>query len=754
MSADLPASEVRFTTSRSTLLADRLMTWFIKIGGMGIIVAVFAIFLFILFQILPLFSGAVVAPLAAIPLPTEIPAVQVALIALDEWGELPLVVARDGNMAFLDATGKRAPQMVPRLTGSDLSACRYDALSQRLIVGSGDGALAVFQIDYASGSEGVTGKRQVTGEIKPVLSLPMGELGRPLTAVAFADAGEEKLAVAVQPDAKGRPRVLALLMVQENTMMGKGEIAVAGRFDLTDQVPGRAEQVLVDKQAESLLVATAEGVVCYFFRAGTGFELRQMFRPFEGEADARVATMDFLLGDVSLVLISYTGRNSIFSLHHKDGSDTRLFGRTKDLPDLPSGGAVGYAPSTRNKGFLVGSSRTASLRFGTSASVRWQEEQPYRIVAVALSGKYARLALAGNDGQVHLFNLADPHPESGFTALFGRLWYEGADAPAYTWQSSGASDDVEPKLSMVPLLAGTLKGTFYALLFAIPVALLGALYTAEFMHPRFKTVVKPAVEIMASLPSVVLGFLAALWLAPLIETRVPSLLLVALLVPTAALAVGWGWSRLSFRWRAWMRPGYEFLAFLPVLVVAGSVAWMAGPWLERLVFAGDFRSWWTATTGARFEQRNSLVVGVMMGFAVIPIIFTIAEDALANVPAALRSGSLALGANRWQTAIGVVLPTASAGIFSALMIGVGRAIGETMIVVMATGNTPIMNLNLFDGMRTLSANIAVELPEAPQFGTLYRTLFLGAFLLFLLTFVINTAAEVLRQHLREKYQTV
>jgi phosphate transport system permease protein len=168
----------------------------------------------------------------------------------------------------------------------------------------------------------------------------------------------------------------------------------------------------------------------------------------------------------------------------------------------------------------------------------------------------------------------------------------------------------------------------------------------------------------------------------------------------------------------------------------------------------DFTRWWPAVTGTPYEQRNSLVVGFVMGFAVIPIIFTIAEDSLSNVPGSLRSGSLALGASRWQTAWRVVLPTASAGIFSALMIGLGRAVGETMIVVMATGNTPIMEWNLFSGMRTLSANIAVELPEAPHHGTLYRTLFLGAVVLFILTFTVNTVAEVLRQHLRERYKTV
>jgi phosphate transport system permease protein len=206
------------------------------------------------------------------------------------------------------------------------------------------------------------------------------------------------------------------------------------------------------------------------------------------------------------------------------------------------------------------------------------------------------------------------------------------------------------------------------------------------------------------------------------------------------------------------------VVFAPVLIAAVYACWQLGPWLERWCFVvadpdagsrvADFRFWWPAVTGADFQQRNSLVVGFVMGFAVIPILFTITEDSLSNVPATLRSGSLALGASRWQTALRVVLPTASAGIFSALMIGLGRAVGETMIVVMATGNTPIMDWNIFSGMRTLSANIAVELPEAPHHGTLYRTLFLGAMVLFVMTFAVNTLAEVMRQRLRERYKMV
>ena len=474
--------------------------------------------------------------------------------------------------------------------------------------------------------------------------------------------------------------------------------------------------------------------------------------------------MEFVFGGVSIVFTNPEGENRIFSLFVPPDGNTRLFGHTKTLAPLP-GAPTFYAPSIRNKAFLIGTPAWLGLRFSTTASTRVEMDLPYEASLARLSGKYDRVLALDTDGDLHVYELDDPHPEAGVRALFGRVWYEGGQEPAFTWQSTGATDDFEPKLSMMPLVFGTLKGTFYAMIFAVPLALLAAMYTSQFLHPNLRTIVKPTMEVMASLPSVILGFLAALWLAPILETRVLSFVLVVLLVPAVALLMGYAWSSIPNNVTSrHVKPGYEFVAVFPALALAACVAWVLGPVVERLFFVvadaatgdrvADFRLWWVQTTELSFEQRNSLVVGFIMGFAVIPIIFTIAEDALSNVPPELKAGSLALGASRWQTAIRIVLPTASAGIFSAMMIGLGRAVGETMIVLMATGNTPIVDWNIFSGMRTLSANIAVELPEAPQFGTLYRTLFLGAMLLFLMTFLINTLAELLRQHLREKYRTV
>jgi phosphate transport system permease protein len=280
------------------------------------------------------------------------------------------------------------------------------------------------------------------------------------------------------------------------------------------------------------------------------------------------------------------------------------------------------------------------------------------------------------------------------------------------------------------------------------------MYTSQFMHARLKRVVKPTVEIMAALPSVVLGFLAGLWLAPRLERFFPALLLMLVAAPLAMIASGLLWRSLPRAFRNRVPAGSEtLLSMVFLIVVLGTCLALSRP-AEELLFAGDFRSWLYESTGLRYDQRNAVVVGLAMGFAVIPIIFSIAEDAFSNVPAHLTAGSLALGATRWQTVTRVVLPTASPGIFSAIMIGLGRAVGETMIVLMATGNTPIKDWSPFNGFRTLSANIAVEIPEAPQGGTLYRTLFLAALLLFILTFLLNTVAELVRQRLRKRYAEI
>jgi phosphate transport system permease protein len=748
----------RFATSRATLLVDRWMTYCITIGGIAVVVAVLGIFVFILSQILPLFRGAQVKLLTSVQLPQH----TYAVLGVDEWTALPFLVAADGTLSFVDLTGTRGVQtVVPGFeTAKTFSTYYYDQARQEVLFGTSDGAFAIVKIEYKTTFD--NNVRTVVAQPKAGPFVPLGQPGFAIKRIAYGDAGSQKLVAAIQ-DVAGALEVYAASLAQQRTLLGVGKTTIDQVYNLSSMIQGHPQAVVVNAQADGVVVATQEGAVYYFYRTGNDLHLRQRFVPFKDLPNPAITSMDFLFGSVSLVFGGASGANRVFSLYVPEDGAERLFGHTKTFPALP-GATSFYAMSWRNKAFLTGAGAVASLRYGTTEAIRWQQTLPFTVSQALIGSKYNCLLFLDTTNRLHVYQLDDPHPESGMKALFGKVWYEGAAKPAYVWQSTGGTDDVEPKLSLIPLIIGSLKGTIYAMLFAVPIALLAAIYTSQFLDPDWRVLMKPTMEIMASLPSVILGFLAALWLAPLLETRVPSFLLMLVCIPVAALLFGSVWSALPIGYRTWIKPGYEFLAFVPVLVLVASMAWYLGPVLERLVFVvthpetgqpvGDFRLWWPHVTGARFEQRNSLVVGFMMGFAVIPIVFTITEDALSSVPPELKSGSLALGASRWQTAVRVVLPTASAGVFSALMIGLGRAVGETMIVLMATGNTPIMDFNLFSGMRTLSANIAVELPEAPYHGTLYRTLFLGGMVLFLLTFLMNTLAEILRQHLRERYKTV
>ncbi len=750
-------SSERFRTSRATLWTDRFMTHFIKFGGIGVILAVLGIFLFIFLQILPLFRAAKVEHIKSLSLKEA----RYAQFGVDEWGELPFFIHPEGRIDFLSIPTGRMVKQVPleMPEGREITAIRYRMKTQSLFIGTADGFFIPVKIQYRPSFK--NDRREIKADVETGTPIEIFA-GEPVLDLDYGDAGDRKLIAAIQQSGEDYA-LRAVRLKQKRSLLGSGEIQVDKIYNVSGQLESRPLRVLVNSSADTILVSTESGQVYFFVVTHEGIFLRQTFSPFKDKPDPDIASMDPVFGDVTVIFTHPDGTMRAFSLFIPEGAVERYFGQTKQFSRLPEGASF-YQHSTRNKAFLTGSGSLASLRYLTTRTVRWEKDLPYEIQAAAIGGKYDRLYFLDRMGTFHIYRLEDAHPEAGLRAFFGKIWYEGYPKPDYVWQSTGGTDEFEPKLSLVPLILGTLKGTFYALFFALPIALLAAVYTSQFAQPRFKQVIKPMMEIMASLPSVVLGFLAALWLAPVLEDRVPSLLVITLLVPAAALIIGYAWNLLPQEYRHWMKPGYEWIVFIPVLLFVGWLGWEGGVWLERIAFVvenpntgmrvADFRLWWQTVVGADYEQRNSLVVGFIMGFAVIPIIFTIAEDSLSNVPKTLSAASLALGASRWQTTFRVILPTAFPGIFSAAMIGFGRAVGETMIVVMATGNTPIMDFNIFSGFRTLSANIAVELPEAPYLGTLYRSLFLGALALFMMTFFVNTGAEIIRQYLREKYKMV
>jgi len=753
-------SEERFQVTRLTLLTDLWMGRIIRVGGVGVVLAVVGMLLFLVLQVFPLFIGAKVSPLTPVPLTASAVA-----FGEDEYGEMPFAVEANGRIRFLrakDASLVTAWAPEPELP--PVASVRSYPRDGLVVLGLADGSVREVKVSYKSDFS-VQGQRTLEPQVVAGAPVPVGKQGLPCVEAWSVKSAAGRLLLCRQHEG-GRDRLTALRLTERKGLGGKAKVTVGTPFAVAADVPD-LERVLVPSTADSVVVVRKDGEVRVYSENGEAIEFLQSFRPFEGSVDRHVAAAGFIFGNVSVVLANGAGVEEVWSLYPQkqpDGLSLRRWGKIHDAETLPGAGQ-GIYPAVGNKCYLTVAGGRMQVRNMTTGSIRWDGPAPESPVRQVVFGRnYDRFSVLCADGSLRRWEVVDHHPEASFNAFFGKIWYEGAEGPAYTWQSSSGADEFEAKYSLVPLFYGTVKGTIYALLFALPIALLAAVYVSQFLRPEWRKVVKPTMEIMASLPSVVLGFLAGLWLAPLVDASLLNLMCVIAVLAPAALCAGYLWSLLPQPVRRRVGPGWEFVWLMPFLALAGWAAWSAAPWIEASCFTvkdlasgqnvADFREWWRQTSGLSYDSRNSLVVGFVMGFAVIPLVFTIAEDALSNVPTSLVSGSLACGASRWQTVWRVVVPTAISGIVSAIMIGFGRAIGETMIVVMATGNTPVMEANPFSGMRTLSANIAVELPEAAVGHTHFRALFLGACCLFFLTFVINTLAEVLRQRLRERYKVV
>ena len=339
-------------------------------------------------------------------------------------------------------------------------------------------------------------------------------------------------------------------------------------------------------------------------------------------------------------------------------------------------------------------------------------------------------------------------PETRWRSLWTAQWFGAYDRPTHTWHPDGAAIGVLSKYGLNPLLYGTFKAALYGMLIALPLALGAAIYTGYFLAPRQRDLVKPALELLEAFPTVVLGFIAGLWLAPRLLDYLAAVLLLPLpmvALPLLLSALYRALPRLAPRW-----PPRVWLLGAAYILLGGALLANAQR-LELWLFQGDTGAWLWQRLGLHYAQRNGLLVGLAMGIAIMPLMFSLIEDAIHAVPRSLSDGSLALGATRWQSLRRVVLPAASPAVLSAVLIGFARGLGETMIVLLATGNTPLMQADPFSGLRSLSASIAVELPEAPVGGVHFRLLFVAALILFLLTFVMNTLAEVFRQRLRYAY---
>jgi len=704
---------------RRARAVDRAVALAIAGGGSLILVAVALLMVFLVVESLPLLrSGGAVRQVAAAGPPGVLAAAE------DEYRENVFLLAADGAFHLVGRAGPAGT--LPADGATPPLAHAVTSASGRLFAAAdASGSVHVWAVRVRVRWEGE--RRVLAPQVRRVLTTPASPPTRVLAVEGDADAP-------------------TLLLAGENTVtLVRGGDEGATATALLVAAPALAGALTGD--SSRAWVATARRLLCYDTGApGAG--------PLAAAVEAPVAssptTLAVLLGDVTCLVGDGAGTVTAWQVVNGDVAGTRRMERAAAFAG--AGAVTAIATSQRDKTFAILRGGAFEVAHLTSRRVLVSvADVETRLLRLGISPRRDGVFAVAETGAVHRWELYAPHPEVSAATLFLPVRYEGFSEAALVWQSTGGTSEFEPKLSLVPLLVGTFKGALYALLFSAPCAVAAALYVSQFAPRRVRLVSKPVVELMAALPSVVVGFLAALFLAPLLERHLVGVLALVAVLPLAVAGAGAAWGAAPLRHRRALGRGGELALIAVVLVVACVVAFVVEDPLHRSLFGGDFRHWLRDAAGVAFDQRNAVVVGFALGFAVIPIIFTLAEDAFSNVPPSLVSASLALGATRWQAARTVVLPAASPGLFAAVMTGLGRAVGETMIVLMATGNTPLLSLSPFDGMRTMSACIAVELPEAPYGGSLYRVLILTALLLFAMTFVLNTLAVMVSARLRARF---
>ncbi|HEX2140528.1 MAG TPA: phosphate ABC transporter permease, partial [Woeseiaceae bacterium] len=596
---------------RLRTLKDHAVRYAVSIGGIGVIIAIALIFFYLLQVVLPLFKPATMAAGHSFDMPG--PPSRTLHLSLEEHGGIGARYTAAGQVLFFDtADGRILDRVMLTDEGVMASALGVSSLADDgVVIGLDDGRILATETEYAISYPG--NKRTVaTGIEYPLGAEPVvvDEAGRAVIAVSGRVGEEDARFVSVLADG-----TVVVTHVAMETSFLTGELTVAESVNQElDVRVGNGELpvfALLDPMQEWIYLASQSGDAAALRRGPDGFALNERLQLVDpGE---RLTELTFLTGGISLLAGTDRGRILQWFPVRDPENEYRLQRvRSFDGPDSP---VTALAPEHRRKGFAAGhADGTLGLHYTTSTRTlveRKVGDLPIR--ELTLSPRANRIVAETGDNLFRQWHVENEHPEISWSALWGRIWYESYPEPDYVWQSSSASNEFEPKFSLLPLSFGTLKAAFYAMLVAMPLAIMGAIFTAYFMSPAMRRAVKPTIEIMEALPTVILGFLAGLWLAPLLEANLAALFLLLVLLPGGMVLCGFLWQQMPATIRNRVPGGWEpLLLMLPVLIL-GWLAFALGPPIETAFFGGNLPQWISNRLGIDYSQRNSLVVGIAMG---------------------------------------------------------------------------------------------------------------------------------------------
>ncbi|MFQ5771637.1 MAG: ABC transporter permease, partial [bacterium] len=594
-------------------LFDRWAKWVVASGGFTIIASILAILIFICIEIAPLFRAAKVRQINSFSTETifsefSIPSTQVVALGLEENQEVGYLISQTGVVQFFDLNNRRPREkfIIDAIQGQEITATWTALDGKQLLLGTSAGQAVVINIEY--NAKFFEGTRSYRPMMTTKAHFRVDKNGQALKDIAFAGRSDESMAIAA---ITADNRLILFLRKREESLFGDAEIDSA-RFELSKNWTGRPISIAMDGAIQNLYVGSNNGKIYHW---SLSYDPEPVFvSTARAAADDRVGITEltFLIGDRTLMVGDSQGKISAWFLVRDSTSTTGK--RLKRIHELGAHSApvTAIAASARGKGFISGDTQgDLLLQYSTSERTlaKFNLENGSGIQLINFAPKANGALSMDMNGNLTHWEIDNPHPEVGFKAFFGKVWYEGYQKPEYVWQSTGGSDDFEPKLSLVPLIFGSLKGTLYALIFAIPFAIFGAIYTSQFMHSNLRNYIKPTVEIMAALPSVVLGFLAGLWLAPRIEGIVTGVFTMFIVLPGLTVLSSFIWTRVPRKMRGHFRPGFESMLLVPILLFGFWLCLQLNSVLEAWLFAGDFKVWLYESLNLNYDQRNAMVVG-------------------------------------------------------------------------------------------------------------------------------------------------
>lgn len=727
------------SSAQKIKLADSIAKIVISTVGIGTIFSILAILLVIFMEFLPLFYKPDVDEISKIQTPV-INQSQVLATGMGVYFEKAFTLRNNAELEFYDLKTKEQIEKVnlhEKFGQSQIKSVET-SLNGDLSILCENGHVYQLKVKFSPFFP-KDSTRIIRHDWKITAHASMGNKNYTHSSIRVSEEGR-KIFIARTID--GELDIKQITMSE--SLFGDAEEEVTSQ---TLKTASKTKSFCIDQEGRYVYALTEDQHI-YRWDMNSPGQARLIDKFLLGDGQKTPLSMNILIGDQELVIGYSNGSVDVLSPLQLKNTPKKIMKPIHSL-QLSGQAIVDLIPSPRDRTIFIKDAKNhVHLVYSTNERnlMNFSYDKPITAMSISRRGKGWIGVL--EDGQLIATKIKSDHPEINMKALFGAVHYAGFSEPDYVWQSSSGSDDFESKLSLVPLIFGTLKGALYAMIFSIPISVLAALYTSQFAGNRLRSIIKPIVEIMAAVPSVVIGFLAALWLAPILNDNLLYFIVIFLTLPTLTLFL------LFFpiqQKKLSKGNGLEFFKMIPLLVVVFLCLHPLTQFIESNWFDGNFLEWFISFLGGDYDMRNSVIISLALGFTVIPIIFTMSEDAFSNVPKSLGTASLALGATPWQTAWKIILPAASPGVFAGIILGLGRAVGETMIVLMATGNTAIMDVSIFNGMRALSANIAVEIPEAPVGGSLYRVLFLSAAMLLVFTSILNTGTEIIRNRLRKTY---